>query len=84
MTVNWVPIITGALGESIQVTGGVKLEVYCNWKPTALVGHESVITICSSTIRDAQFKFGRQSTHDGPADTTSAIAAPQRADAHVA
>ena len=84
VTVNCDPLTAAGLVESIQVTGGVKLKVDCNVNPAAVVGHERTMSICPSTLRDTQSKFGRQIAHGSPADTTNATADPAATEAPAA
>lgn len=58
VTMNCVPINAGALVESIQVTGGVKLRVDCNVNPTTFVGQERM----SSLPLGRTFKDGSSGT----------------------
>src|SRR6058998_1561586 len=45
VSVNCAPITAGALVDSTQVTGGVKLNVDCSVKPTAFVGQERMSSL---------------------------------------
>ena len=61
VTVNCAPTVAGALVESIQVAGRVKLRVDCKVKPAAFVGQErmSSLPLCLADKYTGTARSGR-------------------------